>query len=269
MGFCRKYTEFPIGIHFDYIGIRFLPAAFPLLFGIDAKTLSNQSPPLNVILPELSDWILAEIQPSDSFTHITTILGDKLADVIQNQQLEYDTRFLNSLDLIFQKNGFLDTERELDTGLSARQLRRIFNFYIGTTAKSFSNVVRFSVYFECETFQTEPKRGQTIFLMSVFLIKPISSKTSKHFMGLLHLKPLVSLCPIFTIPVSYPALSLCYQNIRNEKSNSNRSCTYFIWIGTCTNNKHHELERRNIHQQNQRKQSVLYQSPWIWSGFRK
>ncbi len=34
-------------------------------------------------------------------------------------------------------------ENDLTTGLSPRQLRRIFNFYIGTTAKSFSNVVRF------------------------------------------------------------------------------------------------------------------------------
>ena len=30
-----------------------------------------------------------------------------------------------------------------DIGISPRQLRRIFNFYIGTTAKTFSNVVRF------------------------------------------------------------------------------------------------------------------------------
>jgi len=37
----------------------------------------------------------------------------------------------------------VDIEKELDTGLSPRQLRRIFNFYIGTSAKSFSNVVRF------------------------------------------------------------------------------------------------------------------------------
>ena len=42
MGFCRKYTEFPLGNMFDYIGIRFLPCAFPILFGVDAKTLSNK-----------------------------------------------------------------------------------------------------------------------------------------------------------------------------------------------------------------------------------
>ncbi len=168
MGFCRKYTEFPIGTHFDYIGIRFLPAAFPLIFGIDAKTLSNQSPPLNTVLPELSDWIVSEVKQSDSFTHITTILGQKLADIIQNQQLQYDTRFLNSLDLIFQKNGFLDTERELDTGLSTRQLRRIFNFYIGTTAKSFSNVVRFQYILNAKPSRQSLKEDKLYFDVGFF-----------------------------------------------------------------------------------------------------
>ena len=52
MGFCRKFVQFPIGKEFDYIGIRFLPSAFPHLFGVDAKTLSNQSHELNKILPD-------------------------------------------------------------------------------------------------------------------------------------------------------------------------------------------------------------------------
>ena len=36
----------------------------------------------------------------------------------------------------------LEVEK-LDMGISARQLRRIFEFYIGDTAKTFSKVVRF------------------------------------------------------------------------------------------------------------------------------
>ncbi|MEY8863036.1 helix-turn-helix domain-containing protein [Tenacibaculum singaporense] len=31
----------------------------------------------------------------------------------------------------------------MNTGLSTRQLQRVFNYYIGTTPKAFSNVVRF------------------------------------------------------------------------------------------------------------------------------
>ncbi len=143
MGFCRKYTEFSIGKSFNYIGIRFLPSAFPLLFGINAKTLSNTSLELKQILPVVSDWITAEIKPLHTFKNITDLLTKKITLVTKNQTFKFDSRFFNALHLIFQKQGFLDTEKELNTGLSPRQLRRIFNFYIGTTAKTFSNVVRF------------------------------------------------------------------------------------------------------------------------------
>ena len=143
MGFCRKFVQFPIGKEFDYIGIRFLPSAFPSLFGINAKTLSNHSQELNKVLPNFSEWINTEIKPADSFENITKTLNEKISELSKNQNIHYDHRFLDSLNLIFKKNGFLDTEKDLNTGLSPRQLRRIFNFYIGTTAKSFSNVVRF------------------------------------------------------------------------------------------------------------------------------
>ncbi|WP_405384389.1 DUF6597 domain-containing transcriptional factor [Maribacter sp. LLG6340-A2] len=143
MGFCRKFVQFPLGKEFNYIGIRFLPSAFPHLFAIDAKTLSDQSQELRQFLPQFSKFIATRVKPEDLFENITRILNKKITGLLQNQVIQYDQRFLDSLNLIFQKNGFLDTEKELSTGLSSRQLRRIFNFYIGTTAKSFSNVVRF------------------------------------------------------------------------------------------------------------------------------
>lgn len=143
MGFCRKFVQFPIGKEFDYIGIRFLPSAFTHLFGVNAKTLSNQSQELNKVLPNFSEWINSKIKPAESFEKIIEILNEKIIGFSSGQDIDYDQRFLNSLDLIFKRNGFLDTEKDLNTGLSPRQLRRIFNFYIGTTAKSFSNVVRF------------------------------------------------------------------------------------------------------------------------------
>ncbi len=143
MGFCKKFVQFPIGKKFDYIGIRFLPSAFTHLFGVDAKILSNQSQELNKILPNFSEWIYSKVKPSDSFENITKILNEKITEFLAKQDINYDYRFLDALNLIFQKRGYLDTEKDLNTGLSPRQLRRIFNFYIGTTAKSFGNVVRF------------------------------------------------------------------------------------------------------------------------------
>lgn len=143
MGFCKKYTEFDIGRTFDYIGVRFLPCAFPILFGVNAKTLSNKSQELKLVLPELSHWITSQITPLASFENITTCLNKKLIDIAIKQDFQYDQRFFNALNIIFKNSGYIDTEKDLNTGLSSRQLRRIFNFYIGTTAKTFSNVIRF------------------------------------------------------------------------------------------------------------------------------
>ncbi|MEW7291657.1 AraC family transcriptional regulator [Aquimarina sp. 2304DJ70-9] len=168
MGFCRKYTEFPIGKTFDYIGIRFLPSAFPFLFGVDAKTLSNQSRELKHVIPELSDWITTNVKSLESFENITQLLNGKLIDITEKQNFRYDQRLFNALNLIFLKNGFLDTEKELNTDLSPRQLRRIFNFYIGTTAKTFSNVVRFQYILNAKPSKQSLKENKLYFDVGFF-----------------------------------------------------------------------------------------------------
>ncbi len=168
MGFCRKYTQFQIGKEFDYIGVRFLPSAFPLLFNVNAKTLSNQSQELNKILPNFSNWIKSVIKPSDSFETITKILNEKIIGFSRKSAIDYDHRFLDSLNLIFQKNGYLDIEKDLNTGLSPRQLRRIFNFHIGTTAKSFSNVVRFQHILNAKPSKQSLKENKLYFDVGFF-----------------------------------------------------------------------------------------------------
>jgi len=168
MGFCRKFVQFPIGKEFDYIGIRFLPSAFPHLFGLDAKALSNQSQELNKMLPIFSEWISSKIKPADSFEHITKNLNEKINGFLKSQNINFDHRFLSSLNLIFKRNGYLDTEKDLKTGLSPRQLRRIFNFYIGTTAKSFSNVVRFQHILNAKPSKQSLKENKLYFDVGFF-----------------------------------------------------------------------------------------------------
>ena len=73
-----------------------------------------------------------------------------------------------NLILIFQKKGFLDTEKDLDTGLSPRQLRRIFDYYIGTTAKSFSNVIRFQYILNAKPSQQSLKNNKLYFDVGFF-----------------------------------------------------------------------------------------------------
>lgn len=141
MGFCKKFTQFPIGQEFNYAGIRFYPSIFPTLFQVSAQTLKDKDQPLiNILLP-LAKFISNEI--SIDFNQSMKKLDDFFISKIQENPLNIDERFYEALLQICKKNGHLEVESELNVGVSARQLRRLFNFYIGTTPKSFSQVVRF------------------------------------------------------------------------------------------------------------------------------
>ena len=143
MGFSKKYTEFPIGYAFHYAGVRFLPGAFTQLFDIPAKALSEKDQLLVHFLPSLATFI-AKIRPA-SFFAVSQQLDQYFITFFRQVQssLQVDHRFYEALLYIFEKNGHVETELELNTGLSPRQLRRLFNHYIGTTPKRFSQVVRF------------------------------------------------------------------------------------------------------------------------------
>ena len=141
MGFCHKYWEFSIGKEFNYAGIRFYPSVFPQLFGVPAQTLSNKDQPLAPILPHLANFIAEEI--NEDFDQSIPKLDHLLNSMVQENTPQADPRFQRAFMEILNKNGHLETERDLDTGLSPRQLRRLFNHYIGTTPKSFCQVVRF------------------------------------------------------------------------------------------------------------------------------
>ena len=54
IGFSSTYNLFPLGTSFKYIGIRFLPAAFPSVFGICALELSERLQEFNMVLPEVA-----------------------------------------------------------------------------------------------------------------------------------------------------------------------------------------------------------------------
>ena len=143
MGFCRKYTEFSLGTNFNFVGIRFFPSSFPQLFGVSAKQLSNTSHPLKAIIPTVAQFIEQTVSSSHSMPTLTQQFNQFFQQKIQQQAFDFDFRFYDALQLILQKNGNLDIETDLNTGISPRQLRRLFNYYLGTTPKAFSKVVRF------------------------------------------------------------------------------------------------------------------------------
>ncbi len=143
MGFCKKYTEFPLDNLFQYIGIRFLPTMFPALFKVDAKELSNRFERLEIVLKETSKFITDNFSVKDDFAAIKSKLDNYLVGLIKNANTNLDSRFQNALNIILINFGVVNIQTDLDIGLSQRQLRRYFEYYVGDTAKTFSQVVRF------------------------------------------------------------------------------------------------------------------------------
>lgn len=143
MGFSKHYTEFPLGKSFHYVGIRFLPATFPQLFRISAAELSNRMENLNVVIPGLSQFIASHFHAGQKHHEIKKHFDRYFKDHLSRTALEPDNRFYEAVHIILKKQGALNIETDLDTGISPRQLRRLFAFYIGDTAKTFSKVVRF------------------------------------------------------------------------------------------------------------------------------
>jgi len=143
MGFCKKFTEFPLDNAFNYIGVRFLPTMFPQLFKINAMELSNRYEHLHSVVPHLSDFITNNFNETQQQDEIKNLLDSHFRELTNKTTFDNDNRLYGAIELILKNFGMLDIEKDLETGISTRQLRRLFEFYIGDTAKTFSKVVRF------------------------------------------------------------------------------------------------------------------------------
>lgn len=143
MGFSSAYTEFALNSCFHFTGIRFLPMAFPLLFNVKASELTNRVEYLPDLLPQIAQNLFAAIQKSKATDSVPGVLDNFFLNLLSGKTLEYDQRLLEAVQLILNKKGMLHLEKDIDTGLSDRQLRRQFDFYIGDSPKTFSKVVRF------------------------------------------------------------------------------------------------------------------------------
>ncbi len=143
MGFCNSHTHFHLEQSFNYAGIRFMPTAFTRLFNIKALEMSNRFETLDAVVPGLSAAISNIIKDTFTLSQIRTVFDSYLYNHISGSNIKNDKRFDGALSAIIHSKGLINIETDIDTGISSRQLRRMFEFYTGTTAKTFSKVVRF------------------------------------------------------------------------------------------------------------------------------
>lgn len=182
MGFCKHYTEFTLSNYFHYVGIRFFPTMFPTLFKVNAKELSNRFEKLDAVNQEASRFISTHFSKKDNISFIKSILDTYFIDMIAKTTIALDSRFQHAVNIIVKNCGVVNVQTDLDIGLSQRQLRRYFEFYIGDTAKTFSQVVRFQNILNAKP-STQSLRQNKVFFDFGYYDQAHFIKEFKNFYG--------------------------------------------------------------------------------------
>lgn len=182
MGFCKQYTEFALPPSFHYVGIRFLPTAFPYLFSVDGSALSNRYEKLGDVLPQLAKYITDHIRPEFDSDKVVALLDVFFMNWLKKHTPATDARFIESVLHIVKSAGGLRVESELNTGLSPRQLRRLFNFYIGDSPKIFSQIIRFQQLLKAKP-STQLLKSEKLFFDAGYYDQSHFIKAFKTFYG--------------------------------------------------------------------------------------
>lgn len=182
MGFCKQYTEFPLENQFNYVGVRFLPTMFPQLFDVNAMEISNRYEQLDAIAPDAASFIMNRFDAALDAAAIAALLDEYFLNKLSTARFDDDSRLYEAIGIILQQYGVLNIEKELNTGISARQLRRLFEFYIGDTPKTFSKVVRFQHILRAKP-STQSLRNNKLFFDAGYYDQAHFIKEFRNFYG--------------------------------------------------------------------------------------
>nr|WP_246496183.1 helix-turn-helix domain-containing protein [Chitinophaga varians] len=120
-----------------------MPAAFPLLFGVSAAALTNRFEHLSDVVPALATGLTQQTAGLHSLHELSPVLNHHFEKILAGHTTDADHRLLQALDLILRAGGNIRLETAFHSGVSPRHLRRLFDFYIGESPKTFSKIVRF------------------------------------------------------------------------------------------------------------------------------
>jgi AraC-like DNA-binding protein len=191
MGLSTAYTKFDLGTRFNYTGIRFLPAAFPLLYNLNASELTNRCEHLKDVLPAVSDMLTRLVTASSSMQDMARACDSYFLRTWYPQHVTADCRLFNALELLVRNKSINSIESGMNTGLSPRQLRRLFHFYIGESPKTFSRIARFQQLLRAKP-SVQSLKSDKIFYDAGYYDQAHFIKEFKTFSGLTPVKVFAS-----------------------------------------------------------------------------
>jgi len=133
-----------IQAHEYTFGIRFKPSVLPQLLDLKAYTLTDKRVALSDLSLDLFTLLnFDEEDESKKVFALDEIFKQKFEPIVLNQTI------VNAVEYIVSHQGNIqvsELQKQLD--LSTRQIERLFQNYIGYSAKKFCNIVRFFTLFK-------------------------------------------------------------------------------------------------------------------------
>jgi hypothetical protein len=125
-------------------GVRFYPSVFTSIFRTPMPEIGDA---LWLDIREFDTspearFLSEQLNENDDLQHKKDVFERFLNQYLLKNAFKTDDRFLNALQAVYQTNGHLRTEKDLNVGLCARQLRRVFDQYLGFSPKDFSKIVQ-------------------------------------------------------------------------------------------------------------------------------
>lgn len=154
-GLSNRYSSVTLADEFHYVGICFVPTVAPQLYRLNGSELRNHHETLADVAPSTARYIRSTFSPGLSQQQIKELLDIHFIQEISRANFKCDPRLLRAVCDIFKTNGHLRIESDLDVGLSTRQLRRVFDIYVGDNPKSFARTVRFQKCLRANAFQSD------------------------------------------------------------------------------------------------------------------
>lgn len=133
----------PLQGEIHYMGIRFLPACIHYFFSLSLSGLKGLSVEAEGILGRELAVLNDRLQGDQRVEGRLEAMAEFLRSRQAKNKMEIDPRFLQSLHHVLNSSGNALVQTDVAEFISSRQLRRMFERYVGLSPKLFSRVVRF------------------------------------------------------------------------------------------------------------------------------
>lgn len=143
MGFSGQSSVFELGKSFHYAGIRFFPAMFTRLFRADASELTGRCENLEDVLPKIFSKVRSHLGSKKIKEQLPLVFDRLMLDLCARAILHDDPRLYRALLIMLKNADAVKVQKDLDTGISPRQLRRLFDYHIGDSPKALAKIIRF------------------------------------------------------------------------------------------------------------------------------